>query len=185
MKKYLVVVSLAAALAATGAWADPDKDESKGREKRSEKVEKEREKERDRAEKRREKGESRDGRGGKGNSYFERTGHNRLDIPKGHLPPPGECRIWYPDRPAGHQPPPHKCGQAVPHGAWLIEHPRESRGRLRVTAYDWAQSEPRPPRPVPSGPAYAPPPRVWLPPPLAVGEFDFGSGVLIRVVIDR
>lgn len=30
-------------------------------------------------------------------------------IPNGHLPPPGECRVWYPDRPAGHQPPPFKC----------------------------------------------------------------------------
>jgi hypothetical protein len=30
-------------------------------------------------------------------------------IPKGHLPPPGECRVWDPDRPAGHQPPPERC----------------------------------------------------------------------------
>jgi hypothetical protein len=30
-------------------------------------------------------------------------------VPDGHLPPPGECRVWYPDRPAGHQPPPFKC----------------------------------------------------------------------------
>jgi hypothetical protein len=30
-------------------------------------------------------------------------------IPPGHLPPPGECRVWYPDRPAGHQPPPGRC----------------------------------------------------------------------------
>ena len=25
------------------------------------------------------------------------------------LPPPGECRVWYPDRPPGHQPPPFRC----------------------------------------------------------------------------
>ena len=30
-------------------------------------------------------------------------------IPDGHLPPPGECRVWDPSRPAGHQPPPFKC----------------------------------------------------------------------------
>jgi hypothetical protein len=30
-------------------------------------------------------------------------------IPKGHMPPPGECRTWYEGRPAGHQPPPYKC----------------------------------------------------------------------------
>jgi hypothetical protein len=30
-------------------------------------------------------------------------------IPRGHMPPPGECRTWYEGRPAGHQPPPYKC----------------------------------------------------------------------------
>lgn len=29
-------------------------------------------------------------------------------IPQGHLPPPGEFRLWYPDRPPGHQPPPQR-----------------------------------------------------------------------------
>lgn len=42
-----------------------------------------------------------------------RRGWRRADewagIPRGHLPPPGECRTWYPDRPAGHQPPPYRC----------------------------------------------------------------------------
>lgn len=44
-------------------------------------------------------------------------------IPPGHLPPPGECRIWYPDRPPGHQPPPGSCGELrfrVPPGAFLV-----------------------------------------------------------------
>ena len=43
-----------------------------------------------------------------------------LDIPNGHLPPPGSCRVWYPDRPAGHQPPPTSCNVNVPAGAVLI-----------------------------------------------------------------
>jgi hypothetical protein len=34
-----------------------------------------------------------------------RHGH----IPPGHLPPPGECRVWLPGRPPGHQPPPGRC----------------------------------------------------------------------------
>lgn len=34
---------------------------------------------------------------------------NAAEIPPGHLPPPGECRVWYPERPAGHQPPPYRC----------------------------------------------------------------------------
>lgn len=33
-------------------------------------------------------------------------------IPPGHLPPPGECRVWYGNRPPGHQPPPTSCRQA-------------------------------------------------------------------------
>jgi hypothetical protein len=47
----------------------------------------------------------------------------QVHVPAGHLPPPGECRIWFPDRPAGHQPPPGPCHvlqYEVPPGAHLI-----------------------------------------------------------------
>jgi len=33
-------------------------------------------------------------------------------VSRGHLPPPGECRVWLPDRPAGQQPPPTSCREA-------------------------------------------------------------------------
>jgi hypothetical protein len=33
-------------------------------------------------------------------------------IPPGHLPPPGECRVWYDGRPPGQQPPPTSCREA-------------------------------------------------------------------------
>jgi|GEM_PF-3694212 len=33
-------------------------------------------------------------------------------VPNGHLPPPGECRLWLPDRPPGQQPPPTSCRRA-------------------------------------------------------------------------
>jgi hypothetical protein len=33
-------------------------------------------------------------------------------IPAGHLPPPGECRVWYDGRPPGQQPPPTDCRTA-------------------------------------------------------------------------
>jgi hypothetical protein len=46
-----------------------------------------------------------------------------VSVPPGHLPPPGSCRIWFPDRPPGHQPPPGSCAQLywqVPPGAVLV-----------------------------------------------------------------
>lgn len=44
-------------------------------------------------------------------------------IPKGHWPPPGLCRIWFPGHPPGLQPPPGNCAELsrnLPPGAWLI-----------------------------------------------------------------
>ena len=46
-----------------------------------------------------------------------------VDIPAGHMPPPGECRIWYVDMPPGQQPPPGSCydlQRRVPPGAVLV-----------------------------------------------------------------
>lgn len=34
------------------------------------------------------------------------------DIPRGHLPPPGSCRVWFDERPPGQQPPPTSCREA-------------------------------------------------------------------------
>lgn len=42
-----------------------------------------------------------------------------VNIPPGHYPPPGSCRVWYPDRPPGHQLPPGAY-VPVPHGAVLV-----------------------------------------------------------------
>jgi hypothetical protein len=47
-----------------------------------------------------------------------------VHIPPGHYPPPGACRVWYPDRPPGHQPPPGPCRvlrHQVPPGAVLVQ----------------------------------------------------------------
>jgi hypothetical protein len=62
-----------------------------------------------------------------------------LHIPPGHLPPPGECRIWYPDMPPGQQAPPGDCAslsRRVPPGAWLIRHPDNDRENVHVSVYD-------------------------------------------------
>jgi hypothetical protein len=45
------------------------------------------------------------------------------NIPRGHYPPPGSCRVWFLGRPPGHQPPPGPCERLqyeVPPGAYLI-----------------------------------------------------------------
>ncbi len=58
-----------------------------------------------------------------------------LGIPPGHLPPPGECRIWYPGRPPGQQPPPGRCAKLfreLPAGAWLIERFEDEHVRVSV-----------------------------------------------------
>lgn len=44
-------------------------------------------------------------------------------IPPGHYPPPGQCRIWVPNRPPGQQSPPGACRdleRRVPPGAYLV-----------------------------------------------------------------
>ena len=61
---------------------------------------------------------------------------SELGIPKGHLPPPGECKVWYPGKPPGHQPPPQTCASAlrsVPLGAWVITH---EGSRYKVSIFD-------------------------------------------------
>jgi hypothetical protein len=155
MKVSLLSVLCAVALVCTVgmAVADPDKDESgKGRERHKYSSDK------DKTDKKHHK-EGRHGQEGR-SSYFHEHGYTRLRIPPGHYPPPGECRLWYPDRPPGHQPPPGRC-HPVPPGAWVIRHPQDHPGHVHVTVY-----EPQRPSTV-----------------LVVGEFDIASGGFIRVIL--
>ncbi len=46
-----------------------------------------------------------DGQYGRGERERRRTG----EIPRGHQPSVGECRMWYSGVPAGQQPPPYRC----------------------------------------------------------------------------
>src|SRR6266508_1401696 len=62
-----------------------------------------------------------------------------LGIPPGHLPPPGQCRIWVPGEPPGHQPRARSCAgieRAAPAGSWIVYRPSEDRKVVHVRVID-------------------------------------------------
>ena len=73
------------------------------------------------------------------------TGPRELaGVPRGQYPPPGECRVWYPNRPAGQQPPPTSCdrlvGARLEPGAFILH------GDQAYDAeYNWREEERRRP----------------------------------------
>lgn len=72
-----------------------------------------------------------DARSRDGGGVFGRS----VNVPRGHYPPPGECRIWFPAREPGHQPPPARCEALVgrvPLGAFLLYNER-----AWDTEHDW------------------------------------------------
>ena len=110
---------------AVPAMADPGKDEAHGKEQKEHKG------------KHRSRAKDRESRGYDG--YFHEHGYTTLGIPEGHLPPPGRCRLWYPDRPPGHQPPPERCEYLryhAPVGAWPIHRPKHKPKYVDVSVYD-------------------------------------------------
>lgn len=69
------------------------------------------------------------------------SGARALGVPRGHHPPPGECRLWYPAREPGQQPPPAKCDGLVgrvPLGAFVLYNGKEWDSR-----HDWGDQERR------------------------------------------
>lgn len=62
-----------------------------------------------------------------------------IKVPPGHMPPPGQCRIWYPGTPPGRQPKPVACSEidAVPAGAMVLS--RTGPDRVRVLEYHASQ----------------------------------------------
>jgi hypothetical protein len=62
-----------------------------------------------------------------------------LGIPPGHLPPPGQCRVWIPGDPPGHQAPAGSCSELasqVPLNGWLVYRPSKSKKEVKVSVYD-------------------------------------------------
>ena len=65
-----------------------------------------------------------------------------LGIPEGHLPPVGECRVWYPGRPPGQQPAPSGCAEAernAPPGTWILYRPPEDQRVVHARVLDPAR----------------------------------------------
>lgn len=63
----------------------------------------------------------------------------RLRVPRGHLPPPGACRVWLPGVPPGHQPASGACRRLerrAPAGAWLLHRPHRAPDLIEVLVYD-------------------------------------------------
>lgn len=67
-----------------------------------------------------------------------------LGVPPGHLPDPGECRVWIPGTPPGRQPGaksrpcPGIAGEA-PAGSWIVYRPTRDRKLVHVRVVDARQ----------------------------------------------
>ena len=62
-----------------------------------------------------------------------------LGIPPGHLPSPGQCRVWLPGEPPGHQPRARACAhieRTAPAGSWIVYRPSEDRKVVHVRVVD-------------------------------------------------
>lgn len=114
MRKLAYLLSAGLLVLGSAAGADPDKNESGKRYHRYEdrrgddrwRDDRREHRDWDRDDDRRE-GRHWNGKDERGGRHY-RSRH-RVQVPYGHLPPPGSCRTWYPGVPAGHQPPPYNC----------------------------------------------------------------------------
>ncbi len=64
-----------------------------------------------------------------------------LGVPPGHLPRPGECRVWIPGTPPGQQPGPRSrpcegIAAAAPAGSWILYRPTRDRKLVHVRVVD-------------------------------------------------
>jgi hypothetical protein len=62
-----------------------------------------------------------------------------MNIPPGHLPQPGMCRVWVPGTPPGHQAKPRSCSgieRTAPAGSWIVERPGADKKVVHVREVD-------------------------------------------------
>ncbi len=62
-------------------------------------------------------------------------GTQSLDLNPEDAPPPGSCRLWYPNRKRADQPPAGPCASLtrnIPPGAWVLHRAPDGKRLLRV-----------------------------------------------------
>ncbi|GAA4452655.1 hypothetical protein GCM10023189_16400 [Nibrella saemangeumensis] len=77
---------------------------------------------------------------GRGNRFPRNTPRELASVPKGHYPPPGMCRLWFPSLPPGQQRPPQPCGElqrlSFGDGAFILYN-----DKAYDLDYDWRKRE--------------------------------------------
>ncbi len=62
-----------------------------------------------------------------------------LGVPPGHLPPPGQCRVWVPGKPPGHQAKSRTCDgieRSAAAGTWILYRPGKDKKVVHVKEVD-------------------------------------------------
>ncbi|UCD25634.1 MAG: hypothetical protein JSW51_06895 [Gemmatimonadota bacterium] len=66
-----------------------------------------------------------------------------LGIPPGHLPPPGQCKVWIPGDPPGHQAAARSCegiDAVAPAGSWVLYRPGKDKKVVHLREIDRYQA---------------------------------------------
>lgn len=149
MKNHLLALTTAVLLLASPmafAQAGQNRKEAKEAWKREHKEAKESRKQKGRGKGKAKGHEAR----GVGNSLrFPRNTPRQLaSVPKGHYPPPGMCRLWFPGLPPGRQRPPQPCAElqrlSFGDGAFILYNEK-----AYDMSYDWRKREAQRPASVP------------------------------------
>ena len=115
-------------------------------EKKAEKAEKKAEKNEAKAEKKAEKASDKSEKASGKPAHAANHGPRKLNVPPGHYPPEGMCRVWFEGRAPGQQPKPTDCNKLrgkVPAGAFVMYG-----GKSYDADYDWSREKRSVPEPL-------------------------------------
>ncbi|KHL26380.1 hypothetical protein PK98_07980 [Croceibacterium mercuriale] len=104
MKTFILATALAAMIVAPAAAAPGKGQSGRGNSEHHERWDRDDRRGNDRRD------DHRDYRGG--DRRDDRGPRGGRGIPPGHIPPAGQCRVWFDDRPPGHQPRATSCREA-------------------------------------------------------------------------